>query len=287
MAETALLAAIQSFLAARLQSPTARTVGVVEPQSVDELPAVVLVLESSGRSGNGRGGRSALMTGALDTTISVDLANPVLPDDPSFTLLDATRRNLILPHGGLVRRDGTAGALGGVDLTVAVAGAGMPVVSGTPAAGQVSADPATGTLTFGAPLPPAGTVAVGCFLGQWEQRVVRVKGVLRADICAADAATAVALADATVAALTSAVSTNAMPGLRRIELSSLGSVGASEQPTGLRRRTARFSFDFESEDNRPDSSGGTITRIPINTRLGGVDAHDAGTVDTATVVVAG
>jgi hypothetical protein len=281
MAETTLLSLVRNYLAATLQSPAAKTVGVVEPQSTDELPAIVLVLESTGRAGNGLGERTALMTGALNWIVSIDLANPVLPDDPSFVLLDAARRNLTLPHGGQVRRDGTAGPLGPTDLSVNVAGADIAVVAATPAAGEVSADPAVGRLAFGTALPATGIARIGYFLGQWEQRVARVRGVLRTDICGADAATAVSLADAAVAALASAAAKNAIAGLRRIELISLGSVGASEQVAEIRRRTARFSFDFESEDNRPDSSGGTIARIPIATAL------DGGTVDAATAVPTG
>jgi len=278
MAETALLSLVQTYLAAALQSPAPKTVGVAEPQSADELPAIVLVLESTARTGNGLGERSALVTGALNWIVSIDLANPVLPDDLSFVLLDDARRNLILPHGGQVKRDGTAGPLGPADLNVNVAGADISVVAGTPAAGQVSADPVAGKLAFGTALPAVGIARIGYFLGQWEQRVVRVKGILRTDICGADAATVVSLADAAVAALASAAAKNAVAGLRRIELTSLGSVGASEHTAGVRRRTARFSFDFESEDNRPDSSGGTIVRIPIASRL------DDGTVDSATAV---
>jgi hypothetical protein len=285
VAETALIAAVQAFLAGALQNPAPKTIGVVEPQSGSDLPAIVLLLDSTARSGNGLGSRSAVVTGALSTTAAIDLANPVLPGDPSFRLLDDPRTNLVLPHGGLVRSDGTAGPLAAADLSVDVAGTAATVVAGAPAAGQVNADPAIGKLTFGMPLPADGTVTASYFLGQWEQRVVRIKGVLRADACAADGDTTVALADALVAALTAAVANNSVPGLRFIDLNSLGSVGPFEQGTGVRRRTARFSFDFESEDNRPDS-GGVIARIPINTTLAGTDPRGAGISDSPTVVTA-
>jgi len=49
---------------------------------------------------------------------------------------------------------------------------------------------------------------------------------------------------------------------------SLGSVGLPETSPKVRRRTARLSFTFEQEVNRPDSSGGIIARIPVTSQMG-------------------
>ncbi len=90
---------------------------------------------------------------------TIDLANPVLPEEPDFVLLDATRRVLILPHGGLVRQDGSDpgdAPLAAADITVLVAGAPRTVVTAPPAAGEVRADPRVGTLTFGDALAGGG-----------------------------------------------------------------------------------------------------------------------------------
>jgi len=289
VAETAFLTAVQSYLQSALQNPAPALIGVAEPETGAQLPAVVLSLESTERAGNGLGERSTLITdGALRWTVTIDLANPVLPEDPSFRLLDDARLNLILPHGGLVRQDASSGPLGPADLSVNVAGSDIAVVTSTPAAGEVSADPTVGKLTFGSALPPTGVVTVSYFLGQWEQRVVRFKGVLRADACGADAGTGASVGDAIIAAMTAPDARTAITRLLRIELNALSSVGASEQPTGLHRRTARFSFDFESEDNRPDSSGGVISRIPINVRLSVAAGNPAtGTINVTVVPVSG
>jgi hypothetical protein len=289
VAETAFLTAVQSYLQGALQNPAPALIGVAEPETDAQLPAVVLSLESTERAGNGLGERSTLITdGALRWTVSIDLANPVLPEDPIVRLLDNARLNLILPHGGQVRQDASTGPLGPSDLSVNVAGTDITVVSSAPAPGQVIADPVVGQLTFGSALPATGIVTVTYFLGQWEQRVIRFKGVLRADACGADADAGTSVADAIVTALTSADAKTAITRLLRIELVALSSVGASEQPTGLRRRTARFSFDFESEDNHPDASGGVIARIPINVRLGIAAGNPAtGTVSTTVVPVSG
>jgi hypothetical protein len=268
MAETGFLTALESYLQNALNAAALQMIGVAEPESAGQLPALVLSLESTERAGNGLGERSTLITdGALRWTVTIDLANPVLPEDPTFRLLDDARLNLILPHGGQVRQDGTPGPLAPADLIVNVAGTNIVVVAAAPAAGQVTANPVVGKLTFGAALPATGLVTATYFLGQWEQRVVRFKGVVRIDACAADSSTAASIGDAVVAAMLAPAARNAVPRLLRIELTGLGSIGTTEQPAALRRRIVRFAFDFESEDNRPDSSGGVIARIPITTKL--------------------
>ena len=55
--------------------------------------------------------------------------------------------------------------------------------------------------------------------------------------------------------------------LLNIDLTGLGSIGQTEQGIALRRRTGRFAFVFELEDNRPDSSGGVISRIPLISKV--------------------
>src|SRR6202035_4533565 len=104
-------------------APAPKTVSVAEPADAGELPAVVLSLEPPAGAGNGLGARGPPGTGALPWQASIDLANPVLADDPTVTLLDSGRKVLTLPHGGLVKKDGSAGPFTADDLTVQVAGA--------------------------------------------------------------------------------------------------------------------------------------------------------------------
>jgi hypothetical protein len=268
LAETAFLAAVRDYLQGLTLTPAPSLIDIAEPDSANDLPAIVLSLDSTERAGNGLGLRSALITdGVLPWTATVDLANPVLPDDPTFKLLDASRKVLILPHGGLVRHDGSSGALGPADLSVTVAGVAVTVVASNPAAGQVSADPLVGKLTFGTPLPAAGLLTASYFLAQWEQRVMRIRGVLRLDVCAVSAADVGALWDELLTAVLSDDAKGSITRLLNIDLAGLGSIGQTEQRIALRRRTGHFAFVFEHEDNRPDSSGGVISRIPLISKV--------------------
>jgi hypothetical protein len=268
LAETAFLAAVLDYLQGLTLAPAPSLIDVAEPDSDADLPAIVLSLESTERAGNGLGLRSALITGgALPWIANIDLANPVLPDDPTFNLLDDSRTVLILPHGGLVRQDGSSGALGPADLSVTVAGAPITVVAANPAAGQVSADPLVGKLTFGTPLPATGLLTASYFLGQWEQRVMRIRGVLRLDVCATNSDDVAALWDSLLTGLLSDNAKTSITRLLNIDLTGLGSIGQTETVVTLRRRTGRFAFIFENEDNHPDSSGGIISRIPLISKV--------------------
>lgn len=263
MAESAFLQAIATYLGAAGLVP-APAIGIAEPAGGGDLPAVVLSLEGTARTGNGLGQRAALITdGVLPVQASIDLANPVLPEEPTFSLLNPARTVLTLPHGGLVKSDGTTGALTAADLTVTVAGVARPVVAAPPAGAEVRADAQVGQLTFATALPATGLVAVAYVLGQWEQRLTRIAGTLRVDACAATAADAGTLGARVVDTLLAPAARRDVRRLQTIGLVALSSVGAPEQPVVLRRRTARFSFTFEHELNRPESSGGLIGRIPL------------------------
>ena len=258
MSERSFLAAVRTHLSGAGLAPAPVQVGPAEPDVAADLPALVLSLEEASAAGNGVGERSSLMTGALRWEATIDVANPVLPEDPSFNLLDGTRKILVLPHGGLVRADGTEGPLGAGDLTV--------TLNGNPRA--ATADPGTGTLTFVTALPPTGTVEARSFVGQWERRVERLAGVLRVDVCAKTVADAAALSDAVLDALSGERVRQGVQRLLSFGVAGVGSIGPTEQGTGARRRTMRFAFVHEQDIDRPDSSGGVIRGIPITTHLG-------------------
>jgi hypothetical protein len=248
------------------------------------MPALVLSLEAMTRGSVGLGARAALVRGALSWRAKIDLASPVLSEEPTFTLLDDTRTILTLPHGSLVQADGTAGPLAAADLTVKVENLSRVVVAGTPTGTQVTADPLVGRLTFGTALPPTGTVDVTYFVSQWERRVERLRGTLRIDACAAVGDDAALLATATINALVppDGLPPTVIPGVLSLGLVSLSSVGAKEPGSfDLRRRTMRLTFEFENVIDRPDSSGGIIQRIPIEIRMadGDGDLGNAVTVD--------
>jgi hypothetical protein len=246
--------------------PTPKLVGVAEPSDATELPAVALSLINLERLGSGLGERSVLMTGALSWAALIDLANPVLPGEPSFQLLSADRKTLRLPHGGLVRMNGTTGTPGVQDIHVMVNGQGRTLVSGAPGANAFQADLVSGTLIFGTALPAAGEVAVSYFVGQWEQRSMRLQGDLHAQVFAADVAAATNLSDSLVTAIEQAPAHIA--GLAVASVSELGTVGRTPQDAvNARQRLARFHFQYELEINTPDSSGGIIREVPVTAIL--------------------
>jgi hypothetical protein len=267
-AESAFLQALSAYLGgAGVLLPAPAQVGISEPTAAAELPAVVLWLEEVHRLGAGLGERAAMITnGALPVTARIDLTNPVLPEEPTFRLLSDDRRTLVLPHGGWVKADGTGGLLSSADLQVSVAGAARTVVNAAPGAGEVRPDATTGTLLFGAALPAAGIVQATYVLGQWERRVTPIAGALRIDVRATSSADAQSLSDAVMAALDVGA---ALPrGMRKVLLGQVSSIGLPvAAQANARGRSLQFTFEYEHEINRPDSSGGVIRRIPITTRL--------------------
>ncbi len=266
-AETAFLDALAQRLLGAGLAPAPALVGPALPTAAAELPALVLSLDEVQRQGAGLGERASLVSGALVVTARIDLANPVLPDEPGFQLLSADRLTLVLPHGGWVKDDGSSGALSAADLQVSVAGAPRSVVNTAPAAAdQVQPDAAVGTLRFGAALPAAGVVQASYRIGQWERRVQPIAGVLRIEVRAANAADASTLSGAVLDVLDSAA--GRPPGLRRLAPLALGTVGAADPAqAGSRGRVLRLSFGYEHIVDAPESSGGVIRRVPITTRL--------------------
>ncbi len=270
MPETAFLDALLAYLAG-LSGPVAllpapALLGISEPAAASDLPAVVLSLDGVRRLGAGLGERSLLITdSALPWQASIDLANPVLPEEPAFRLLSADRRTLTLPHGGLKRADGSDGLLGAADLSVRVGATVFAVVAAAPVGNQVQANAATGQLLFGAALPATGTLQASYVLGQWERRVTPIAGNVRLDLYGADGAAAVALSNAVLQAL-AGIGAAQIRGLRKLALSQIGPVLVTDPAhASARRRTALLAFEYEHEINRPDSSGGLIQRVDIAT----------------------
>jgi hypothetical protein len=265
--ERVFLDAIADYMAAPARlAPAPKSLGTAAPADGEDLPSVVLSLANLRRPASGLGERSILMKGALQWTASIDLANPVLAGTPPFSLLSSDRRTLQLPHGGLVRADGTTGAATPADIRVSVAGQALGLVAANPQAGEFQADLLTGALLFGAPLPPAGAVEAIYFVGQWEQRVVRLDGDLNVLVLAADVAAVRDLSDSFVAAALEA--SDHLAGLRDLGVTEVGFVALNGNgAVAARQRLTRFHFEYERELNLPDSSGGIIRDIPVTAIL--------------------
>jgi hypothetical protein len=264
MIEQALLDRVVARLGGLNLAPAPVLVGVIEPAIAADLPAVVLAIESATRPSNGLGERSAVITnGALAWTADIDLANPVLADDPSFSLVSADRTQLTLPHGGLVRNDGSTGPLRASDIQLSVQENAQTLVAAAPGPSQFTADPLVGTLTLGQALPASGHVVAQYFLGQWEQRSLNSNGVLRLSVLASDPSTVRDLSNSVLAGLVEGPTTSAN-GVLRLQVTEIDSVGPADPPLApARRRVMRLQFDFQQEINIPESSGGIIQRIPV------------------------
>lgn len=287
MAANAFLTAVRMYLQGLGLTPGPAMIGNAEPVQTNQMPAVVLSLENTDNAGTGVGERATLITdGALPWQAVIDLANPVLPEEPTFRLLNDARTVLTLPHGGLVRQDGSSGPLAAADLAVTVAGVSRPVVTGPPTGAEVQADPLVGQLSFGSALSATGIVEVRYFLGQWEQRLARLAGILVVDVCATEDVVVGGLSEQVVDALMDPRARREIQRLHHMDLTSLSSIGPRQAPANLRRRSARFHFAFEQEINRPESSGGIIRRIPVTTQLSVATADLAtGSVQTTLVSI--
>ena len=264
MIEGALLDRFILMLNALALTPAPELVGAIEPVAAHELPALVVALEQGRRLGNGLGERSSLVTnGALRWRADVNLANPVLPAEPSFSLLTPDRRQLTLPHGGLVRADASSGALTATDIQVQVNGTPRTLVNAAPGANDFSIDHLVGLVTFGAALPGAGILQANYFLGQWEQRTLRSSGVLRLAVLASSADAVRDLSNSILTAVGDAPSA-LLPGLTQFSVAEIGTIGAADLPlANARRRVVRFTYEYEEDVNVPESSGGIIQRVSI------------------------
>ncbi|MCP4600673.1 MAG: hypothetical protein GY847_09105 [Proteobacteria bacterium] len=285
-AQTTFVGAVEAYLESISLIPAPASVGDLEPSIPGDLPAVVLSLEALTQKSSGLGHRTMTITGgALEWSATIDLANPVLPAEPSFNLLSPDRKVLTLPHGGLVQRSGDIGGLSGTDLEVTVASISRTVVPIDPSGDEVAAEPMVGQLTFATALPATGDVEVSYFLGSWEQKVVRLSGVLRVDVWAADVNSVRTLGAAVSEAMLDERAKSQIERLLVVDSSALGSISPpSADHANARCQSLRFAFTFDCEINEPDSSGGIIQEVPAVTNLTSVEVDkNTGAINTTVV----
>jgi hypothetical protein len=238
----------------------------VAPVATADLPCAVLSLDAVTQTlvGVGRVPRGT-RTGALRLAATVDLADPVLDlgGGETLDLLSADRRTLTLPHGPLVRADGTPDPPFGPGDASADDGALFTVVPGTPVGRQVQVDPHEGTLLFGLPLATTGDLDVTYHVGQWDIVTTRVQGILAVEVVAD---TAAAVADASRAVAVALAASD--PGTRTVPLS-WGPVRPAELPdeTATRSQVTTFQLDAELEEPVLTSGGGVISRVAVTGAL--------------------
>jgi hypothetical protein len=273
MAVTALIAAIADHLEPALPSGTA--VGPVQPVAVGDVPAVVVSLLEVTPTMPAVGRTPApVRVGALQVEGSIDLADPVLhfPGE-DVALLSPDRRLLQLPHGGIVRADGSdVLPFGAVDLGATLGATTFTPVNTAPGPTECRPDPVTGAVTFGAALANTGTLTVRYFVGEWEVAVERYAGVLTLEAFAASSAATIALSDQVVELLAGG---NDVVGVRRLDPNAVGAV----VPAGFgaaTRRSLTYRFDYEHEVATIRTSGGPIRSVAV-------DAVSDATIESFTV----
>lgn len=249
-------------------TPAPALIAARYPAAAAELPAAALSVRDAEPAAVGLGSAAEReRRGALETEIRLDLADPVIvfPDE-AVSLLSPDRRELRIPHGPLVRADGSAAPpFTAADFEAALDGAPLPLVANTPQPGQVQLEPETGTARFGSPLPATGELRLRYFVGRWEVLVRRVRGTLEVELFAAGAAALDALSRSVADALRSDVARPRLPGLLEIQ----PRAWAAAQPpdpdraNALSRLTA-YAFDFELLDTVLPTGGGVIRTVQVD-----------------------
>lgn len=259
----------------------AGTVTLSVPATLADLPAVTLAATNLTESlvGIGRLPRGS-RTGALELTATVDLADPVLDLGPgeSLTLLDPERHVLTLPHGPIVRADGTSDPpFSGADIA-ADDGAPFEVRdTDDPTGREFVCDPVLGTLRFGSPLPPAGHITVTYHVGQWDVTVNRYQGLLEAQLTAPDEEGLALLTDRVGAVLAGSGRTPGRAGPRLTARDYLAAEALVLQGSEVRNRLLRYRLDAELEEPLLTSGGGVISRVAVRARL--IETEETFTVE--------
>lgn len=262
MALTTLLDLVREFLQANL-SPAPALIGDGYPIEANQLPAVTISLSGVTQPLRGVGRLPApTLRGALPVQTTLDLADPVVTfPDEVVNLLSGDRRTVSLPHGPLVREDGTpTQPWGAGDIDVTVGPTTFTPVEDTPGAGEVQVLPEVGQLVFASPLPAAGTLLIDSFVGEWEVRTARYQGLLTLEVFAADLTGVNALSRQ----LDAAFEESSIPGLQQVSAASWGPVGAPDDLRGASRgRALTYRFDYELIEPKLAAGGGLITKFTV------------------------
>lgn len=261
------LAVVVDALVNRLSSGlgSGTRVDDLTPTTAADLPSVTVSLADVTQhvAGVGRIPRGT-RSGALPLTIDVDLARPTLElgGGESLQLVPADRRSLVLPHGPLVRADGTDdGPFTGGDLLVRDGSGVWAVVATTPSGRQVRPDVDGGMLRFGTALAATGTLHVEYRIGRWDVVVSRHQGVCELGVAAEAAA---------LPGLVRRVATELARPHRSVRLTPTGWGSAGKAPSGelpakTRVQVLRYRFDAEVEQPLLGTGGGVIRDVAATT----------------------
>lgn len=206
-------------------------------------------------------------TGALRVETSVDLADPRLHlAGETVELLSGDRRTLQLPHGAVVRADGTdTPPYSTADLTVRLGATTFtPITGGTPTATQVRLDVASGAISFRDPLAAAGSLTLGYFVGLWEITVERFAATMYVDVAHNDPDAHTALLTAVEDGLARAQWPTAA-GMRQIQPVALSAaLPIAGLPVANRSRRLTYAIDVERIEPVIATSGGPIRAVAVD-----------------------
>jgi hypothetical protein len=245
--------------------------GGAYPTAADQLPAVTLSIADATERLPGVGRIPApTIVGALRVEETFSLAAPILefPGDP-VSIVSDDRRTVIVPHGPVVRADGTPDQpFAAEDFRFAVNGTPFTPVAETPGAQEVLVDPVTGLLEVADPRPSTGTLALGYFVGEWEVSTFRYAGALSVEIFGATAGEVDALSRQVETALRAAPD-DRVHGLSILSATAWGPVGGGPPAPGdALRRELRYRFDYELIEPRLGTAGGPIQTIAVTSSQG-------------------
>lgn len=252
------LAVVVDTLADRLEATTAATASDQSPAAAADLPHVTITVDEAvqpliGIGETPRGTR----TGSLAVTSEVDLADPTLDfGDDTVDLVSPDRLTFVIPNGPVVRPE---------EVTVSDDDGPYDLVDVDPAGRQVAVDIDLGELTFGQPLPSAGTLEVELFIGMWDVTVIRYSGTVALDLRDTSPAAVAGLSRSTADEL--GRPTGAFD---RLVPATWGAVAAvSVGNDQAHSQTLRFRFDFELEQPSLPTGGGVIRTVEVTSTTDG------------------
>lgn len=264
MIELLFLNTIQTHLLNSVES--LKKIGYISSDATN-LPGLSLALENCSRDTSiTASGTIQITNGALPWHCSIDCSAPFIDGDTSFSLISNDRKELILPFGDLVKKDGGRLPLESSDITIALNDTLFNIVTNnTPANNEAYIDPRQGKIFLGSPLPPRGTIDVNFYLGQFQRSMYKIKGALLLKLFTSNAEDIEQLHNEVLAELFMDDGRCKVSGFEALEIRSLGQIESIElQDKEIFTQEMQLPFTYTGTIDKPDSSGGIIEKVVLS-----------------------